>query len=420
MGKPPAEAEVRRLLATRRAPNRRKRGPATRGLSPFKSVSLTEPATIRLMSILRKILVVFLAGLLPFFLLVLAFDITIIRALGSSDSIKKPLADSDIYSVFVPGVLEQIKISDDGGGGFSFNDPNVKAVAERTFTPQFLQENTEKVLDSVYRWLDSKTSIPDFKIDISSLKDTFIAEAAKVAQERAAGLPACPSGLSGADDFDPFSADCLPRGVTPVLAGAQIKDSLNSSDSFLKDAVVTADTIKSGNSNQSAFADQLKDVPGYYQKAKQTPFYLAILSLLITLGVIFLSVSRTHGLRRVGISLLSVGIVLFISAWALNWGVNQKALPSLKLDNKVLQEKLTTLAKDVTQNLNQTNYLLGGTYVLLGTLAIGVPLLVRRSRGPQPPVREPAVHTPTVSEPPAMKKPEPKPKPPKKPPVKIQ
>lgn len=372
------------------------------------------------MSILRKILVVFLAGLLPLFLLLLALDINLNRTLGSSESIKKPLADSGIYSAVVPGVLEQIKISEDDSEGLSLNDPNVKAIAERTFTPQFLQENTEKVLDSMYRWLDGKTSIPDFKIDISSLKDTFVAEAVKAAQERAAKLPACPAGLSGASDFDPFGANCLPRGVTPTLAGTQIKDNLNSSDSFLKDAVVTADTIKFGNSNQSVFADQLKDVPNYFQNAKRLPLYLAILITLIILGITFLSISRTHGLRRVGISLLSVGIVLFISAWALSWGVNQKALPRLKLDNKVLQEKLTALAKDVTQNLNQTNYLLGGTYALLGALAVGVPLLVRRSRGPQPPAHEPAVHTPTVSEPPTIKKPQPKPKPPKKPPPKIQ
>src|SRR3990167_2246832 len=96
------------------------------------------------MNILRKMLVVFLAGLLPLFLFTLAVDTSIIRTAGSSEPIKKILADSDIYNSIISSALDQAKTSGGEGEGISLIDPNIKAVAEKTFTPQFLQENTEK------------------------------------------------------------------------------------------------------------------------------------------------------------------------------------------------------------------------------------------------------------------------------------
>lgn len=371
------------------------------------------------MNILRKMLLVFLGALLPFFLFALAIDTGIIRTAGSSENIKKILADSGIYDSIISSALDQAKSEVGDQDGVNLSDQAVKTIAEKTFTPQFLKENTEQVLDTIYLWLDGKTAVPAFRIDLSGLKSTFAAEAAKVAQERAVSLPACPAGLSGsADNFEPFSATCLPRGMTPALVSDQVKNGLSSGEGFLENPVITADTIKVSGSNQSIFADQLKDVPQNYQKVKKTPFVLAILSLLIALGIVFLSSSRRAGLRRAGIILAVAGTLLLIFAWVLNWGVNQKALPQLKLENKVLQEKMKTLASDITASIDKTFWTFGGAYAVLGTLAIGVPMFIHRRNGHS--VHEPAAaeHIPAERQEP--EEPEPRPRPPKKPPAKIQ
>lgn len=353
-------------------------------------------------------MLVLLGALLPLFLFTLAIDSGIIRTAGSSASIKKILADSDIYSSIVSSTLDQAKTSGGEGEGISLTDPNIKTIAEKTFTPQFLQENTEKVLDSVFLWLDGKTKIPDFKLDLSGLKDSFAVEAAKATETRAATLPVCPAGLSGsADSYEPFSATCLPNGMTPASMAEQIRASLSQAEGYLEDPVITADQVKLGNSNQSVFADQLKDIPNYYQQVKKTPLYLAILSLLTALGIVFLSTSRTRGLRRVGITLTSIGVLLLIFAYALDWGLNKKALPQMNLENKVLQEKLKTLASDITASVNKTYYTLGGVYAGLGVLAIGLPLFINKRREHMP--QEPAHHEVPASEPPVDK-----PLPPKK------
>lgn len=369
--------------------------------------------------------VILLAGLLPVLLFTLAIDAGIIRSAGSSAPIKKILADSKIYDSIVPSLLDQAKTTGgDQGGGVSLTNPSVKKIAENTFTPQFLQANTEKVLDSIYVWLDGKSSIPDFRIDLSSLKTTFANEAAKEAEAKAATLPACPPGLSGnSDSFEVFSATCLPKGLTPTSVATNVRSGISSGQGFLENPVITADTIKGTNSNQSVFADQLKNVPKTYQNVKKTLAILAILSLLTTAAIVFLSSSRAKGLRRVGVILLIIGIFMLVFAWGLNYGVNQKALPKLSLDNKVLQDRLKTLAADIVQSIDKTYWTVGGVYAGLGALAIGGSMFIRRRGGP--PAAKQASHLPP--EPVAHQAPQPEtpapaaPKPaPKKRPIKIQ
>ncbi|MBI2589047.1 hypothetical protein HYW35_02500 [Candidatus Saccharibacteria bacterium] len=363
-------------------------------------------------------LVFLLVGLLPLFLFVLAMDTGIIRTAGSSQNIKKFLADSNIYSSAVSSVLEQTKTTaGEAGEGISLTDPMVKQVAEKTFTPQFLQSNTEKVLDSFFVWLDGQAPIPDFRIDLSGLKDTFANEAAKAATERAATLPAC-TNSAPAQDFDPFSATCLPKGMSPASITDLVKKSISSGGEFLKDPVITAETIKLSGSNQSVFADQLKDVPDYYQQVKKTPLYLAILSLLTALAIVFLSASRTRGLRRLGITLITVGVLLLTLAYVLNWSVNKKLVPQLNMESKVIQETITTLAADITANINQTYYTFSGLYAGLGVLAIAVPMFIHRRSGHL--VHEHAAKEHEASAAKEAQEPELKPKPTRKPPVKIQ
>lgn len=373
------------------------------------------------MGFARKALLVLITPLLLLFLFALAIDTGVIKTAGSSAPIKKILADSDIYSSLVSSTLDQAKTSGgDQGGGVSLTDPAVKQAAENTFTPQYLQQNTEKVLDSVFVWLDGQTPTPDFRIDLSSLKGAFAAEVSQAAQARAATLPACTSDLVGnSDSFDAFSATCLPRGLTPTTVATQVQNDINSGQGFIKNPIITADNLKASGSNQSVFADQLKDAPMAYQKVKKTPFILGLLSLLTIAAIILLSSSRARGLRRVGIILLAIGGFLLIFAWALNYGVNQKALPKLNMDNKVLQEKVRTLVGNLTSSINKTYYAFGGVYAGLGVLAITLPMFIHRGRNKQVQPEHPAETSgPVRPEAPSEHKPEPVKKPPKN--IKVQ
>ena len=74
--------------------------------------------------------------------------------------------------------------------------------------------------------------------------------------------------------------------MTPAAVAALVQNDIASGQGFLKEPVITADTIKSGNSDQSVFSDQLKNAPQAYQKVKKTPMILAVLALAFLITVV--------------------------------------------------------------------------------------------------------------------------------------
>lgn len=333
------------------------------------------------MQLIRKILLVLIIPLLPVFLFATAFDVGIVRVAGHPDGIKKILSDSGIYTTIVPAALDQAKqASGNNGGSVPLTNPDVQTAAKNTFTPQFVQQSTNQVIDGIYHWLDGKTAQPDFKIDLSGLKTSFAAQVGAAAEKRAASLPQCTSRAQITSFQDPFNATCLPPGLTPATAGANASSALLNGQGFLENPVITADNVKSSNSSP-LFTTKLKSVPQNYRRAKATPIILSLLTLLLIAAIISLSSSRQRGLRRVGITLLAVGIFMLAFSWGLNYAINRKALPNIKLDNAVLSSDVKLLVTDISQAIDKNYWIFGGAYAAAGVLAIATPIVMNRRTG---------------------------------------
>ncbi len=165
------------------------------------------------MQFVRKSFLVIAASLLPALLFATAFDIGVLHVVGNAASVKKILASSGIYNSIVSSALDQANNSSDKNNNLNLTDPAIKAAAESTFDPTFVQNTTEKVIDGTYDWLNGKTTQPNFNIDLNTVKATFAIKVGDAAAARAATLPACPAN-SLPPSSDPFSAACLPKGIT--------------------------------------------------------------------------------------------------------------------------------------------------------------------------------------------------------------
>lgn len=327
---------------------------------------------------LRRPLLVLAAALLPALLFATAFTVGVLRVTGDSESVKKVLSESGIYNSVTGEVLKDARISSGSASQVSLTNPEVKKAAEAAFSPQLVQNSTEQVIDGIYKWLDGKTPLPDFKVDLTAAKASFGEKVGDAAQNRAGSLPVCPAGVSPSS-FDPFSASCLPRGVTPTQVGAQAENDVIKGEGFLEDSIITANTIKEEGAAKSVFADQLKDAPTDYQRFKTIPIVLIVLTILTIAGIILLSSSKARGLKKVGIILLVIGGIILLSAWALNHVTANRIAPEIKLENKVLQNNVKKLVTDTVQRVNKGYGALGGVYVVLGALTTGGGILLTRS-----------------------------------------
>jgi uncharacterized protein YjeT (DUF2065 family) len=347
-------------------------------------------ATMTLMDILKKVGLGILSPLFIFLLFATAFDIGFVHTASHPGTVKRLVAESGIYDSVVPSVLQQTKSIQTSVGTISASDPLIQKAAESAITPQYVKQNTETAIDSVYSWLDGKIAEPNFKIDLSAAKTSFADNVANSVQQRLAALPACTSAqniaMAQSGQFDAVNAACLPRGVTPAAAAAQVKDSITGGDNFLENTDLSAASIKNDGSNQSVFADQLKQAPKQYQRAKKTPIILSLLTILSGIGIVFLSKTWQKGLRHVGISLLVIGLLMLVFSWAFNRTMSTKVVPKIKVDNAILQKDIRSLVTDLTQQIDKNYWYFGGLYTVLGVVSIGGAEFYSR-RGPAEPVK---------------------------------
>lgn len=332
------------------------------------------------MPLTRKLPLIVAGVLLPILLFAVAIDVGVLKVFGSADGVKSVLTNSGIYNSVVSNGLDQTqRVTTPSGGEVSLTDPQIKQAAQSVFTPSFIQQNTNKVIDGIYDWLDGKTAQPDFKVDISSQKNSLAAKIGQVAKRRASYLPGCNLGFLPAST-DPFKINCLPQGVTAAEVGNSAQNAVLSGQGFLDNTVITANSLKSSNTNQPVFSNQLKDLPTQYRRAKKTPVILIILALVDIAAIIFLARTKRWGIRHVGVTLVTVGVLLFVLAWALNRAAVHLRASEIKVNNLILQNSIKSLSSYVAHRVTGTYLLFGAIYLVLGAAAIGGVLLLNKKR----------------------------------------
>jgi hypothetical protein len=365
---------------------------------------------IKHMQFVRRTLLVLLGALLPLLLLATAFDFGAYHVVGTPTPLKKTLSDSGIYNSVVSQALEQAKTTSSGYSQIPLQDPAIKKAAEESFSPQFVQSSSEKVIDGVYNWLRGKSSQPDFNVDLSSAKNNFAEKVGQVAKAKAATLPLCTSVPASKDSFN---ATCLPPGITPAQVGLQAKNDVLYGNGFLEHSNITASSIKSSNGNPVFSSGKLKNAPKYYQLSTKLPYILIGLSLLNILAIIFLSSTRRKGLRHVSFTFAIVGVFLLAFAWGLNRVVAQNFIPQINFDNKVFESNVRILSTDITHSIDRNYWIFGIAYFSLGFIVLLVTFLKGRESGtkaPGPP-NKPAASTelPKQSDPKTAYRPQPRP-----------
>ena len=330
------------------------------------------------MNFVRKFALVLITPIFSLLLFATAFDMGVLRVAGHPNNVKQILSDSGIYKTAVNSVLDQAKQVTDSSSGaaVSLSNPTVRSAANATITPQYVQQQTESVIDSVYAWLNGKTAQPDFSIDVANLKGKFASQVAAAVQQQAATLPRCTDAASASAALnDPISATCLPAGVTPAAAASEAEGDLLNGQGFLDNTAINASSLKSKDSNQPVFSSgKLKDAPKQYQRLKKTPIILSVLALLTAVAIVFLNTSRRKGLRHVGVILLVIGLFMLLFAWGLGEAIT-KEVPKIKLNDAVLQTDVQKVVTDVARQINHNYWIFGGLYSVLGILALGAAML---------------------------------------------
>jgi hypothetical protein len=259
------------------------------------------------MSPYRKILIILSNSI---FKLLLFFTISIVAAVfiyTDRNYVVNVLEENEAFYRVVSSLLETNKEQSlTVGGDITLENEEIQNIIKQAFPANDLKANTENVVNSVYDWLENKSSNLEFKIDLSENKEKLAEGLSTFAINRLVTLPVC---TEIPQQLDPFSAECQPQGVNYELEKQTIKQQFLNEAGFLDDPVITEKDVFS-NGETSNFQKQYKDFPTYYSLLKSTPLYIAIILLILALIVIFASSTKKIGFRKIGRGLVGSGLSL--------------------------------------------------------------------------------------------------------------
>lgn len=326
------------------------------------------------MQFARKAMIVFVSTIFIFLLFALPSLVSINKTIGNAATIKAWLKDSQIYTHVVDAVSEQANKSlqnksDQPGEQNPLSHPEVKAAAQSAFSPDYLQSQTESVIDGTFAWLKGKTPKPEFQINITEAKQKFAAAINKSAKERYAALPVCTSGQAAPTDFDPFAVTCQTPGFD---ANAEIDKAtsklVTDKDAVSKD-VITADDIKSDKGNDKPLHQKLSILPVLYRLNQVGIAILIVLILGLGTGMVFLYPDRRQGLKRVARKFLTVGVIILVGVLVMHLAFNalhKRIDPKPDSDQIELKKSGIYIADRAEQGIQNVNLGFGIVYLLLG------------------------------------------------------
>ena len=247
------------------------------------------------MNVLRKIFVGGLAFFLPLTLAGLAWSHVAVTTLGNRNTVGGWLEDSGAYNKLTDVALDSAK-HDENPDDIPLDNPEIRKIANQVFNADFLRSNSETFLNGIYDWLEGKSETLNFQINIADAKNRLAEGVGGYVANRATELPRCTAIPT---EFDVYSADCLPPGVSAEQVGEQARSQVLNSKDFMPNSSFSAADIKfkDENGQQTSLADakQLKQFQNSYEWAKRVPLILAILSATLATGIVMLSqIGRAH------------------------------------------------------------------------------------------------------------------------------
>jgi hypothetical protein len=286
--------------------------------------------------------------------------------LSSPKYIENALKESRVYDQFVSTVIDNSKDKATNENNKKLlSDPDIKAAAEKSFSPALLQSSTENVINGIFAWMQGKTTEPEFRIDLTNAKAELSTNVAAYAEKRANGLPQCT--LQQLRQMDPnidfLEIPCVPPGVNVHTLAQEYSQKFLADSDFLSDPVITNETIAKNNDGKS-LSDSLSGVPKAYSTVDTLKWILLALTIGLGALLVFARRDRRAGVKHLAWALLGVGTFLVIEL-IIYWFLFDRANAAREAADTV-QAMWIDGAKALMREFNKILVWFSAIYLLLG------------------------------------------------------
>lgn len=312
-------------------------------------------------------------------LISLAASLVLNRNLGNPGPLKQWMAESKIYDNVVASLIADAAKAD-ADRATLYNSQAVLQLADRTFTTDLVAQSVGTFLDSNYAWLKGETTEPTFSIDLSKQREAFATEVGGYVEARLTGLPVCSAAqLSQLQiPVDPLTINCRPASINATTEGKRVSQGILDS-SFLSNSVITAKTV--GQEGSQPYYADLSRLPQAFQISQKLPVVFAVAALIAALAVLYLAQTRRSGLRSIGFTLASAGLLLVVAKPVTDMALTEVRNQSLQTQGVegVFRQPYIDLLNLAGAAITREMMLFGAAYLLVAAI-IFIALLATRNR----------------------------------------
>lgn len=264
------------------------------------------------MNFLRQTAVYLVGVVLIFLLLMIATTVAVTKTASNPEYVKSALKTSGFYDNFVDNTLNftqdnQFDLPEEVSGQV---DIDLEPIIKQTFTPGVIQTVFDKIIDGSYLWLNGKTELPEFNIDLADIKTNLVSSISSFYQDKVNNLPVC-NDRYNYSSFDIAEATCVPQGLSiPANMYTEIASNTIGEIPIFDKQQLTFESFDFEGVNDKSSA--WRQVSKYYNWFNWSPI---VLSVLFVIGMVLVFVvlrSHAHSFKVYGRVFLTAGLLLLI------------------------------------------------------------------------------------------------------------
>lgn len=229
-----------------------------------------------------------------------------------SETYKTALVQENFYNNFIGIISTQVAQQLLKQEGLSFRLDSIDKLVKETITPNWLQSNTEKILDNIFLYLQGKISFDelDLSIPIKDLQNQFVISFNLGIKDEISKLPTCTDEqmkqLNEATDKEIVTINCLPLNSSKDEITAQIEktDTASSLTSKLGEKL-DLKTFLAENPTARKYFELL---PKFYKILGKIIFYCYLINAFILILISLLL------MKKLKVMIRWLGLALFIPA----------------------------------------------------------------------------------------------------------
>jgi hypothetical protein len=361
-----------------------------------------------------------LPALLLISLSVFALSISIEGTLTDPSQVKSWLnqsqLDQSLRTMIIGQALESL--NDSSSVGVTSRDRAVQESAESALPQSLVQNNFTTFLNSNYEWLEGKSSIPSFSINLSSVKQAFAKNIGQSVETHLANLQICTATqtINQENITDPLKLTCREAAITPQDSAKQATEQVTITSNFLTYPVLTARNLSFDGGTQTVpYYQRLSVLPKLYSLAQLLPVIFGLIAALSLLGI-FLTIRRERYIvKRISVVMFLSALFVFVGANITKYLVNAVASHSLRnVSNAGVKTSLLDFSHLLGSGLVRIDVYFGIAYLIVAFAVLARLIITSKQYKPAKKISLPdksseiAFQKPQVSNPP-MQQPLPEP-----------